>query len=86
MKQTAVQWIEEQLIGVLGLDLTEHQLKMFNEVLITQAKEMEEEQIVDAIIHCEKEHIIQANCYPPQFVVDKAKKYYKQTFKNDLQD
>jgi hypothetical protein len=41
---------------------------------------MFEEQIKDAIIISEKEHIIGGNVYPPQFVVDKAERYYKKTY------
>lgn len=72
MKQTAVEWLVEQL----------QQNKFITESQIYIAKEMEKEQILDAIIISEKEHIIQGNVYPPQFVVDKAKKYYNETFKN----
>jgi hypothetical protein len=49
-------------------------------IILEQAKEMFEEQIKDAIIISEKEHIIGGNVYPPQFVVDKAERYYKKTY------
>jgi hypothetical protein len=45
MKQTAVEWLEEQLFGSLGIELTEHQSKMANEIFFKQAKEMEKQQI-----------------------------------------
>lgn len=46
--------------------------------------QVEKEQIIDAYIHAQKEHIIAHDCYPPQFVVDKAANYYNETFKNDV--
>lgn len=55
-KQTAVEWLEEQLISSLGIELTKHQKKLFNDVFIKQAKEMEKQQIIDAYYignHCE---------------------------------
>jgi len=64
MRQTAVEWLSSQLFGAKRINIGE---------AIEQAKEMEKEQIIDAIIISEKEHIIQGNVYPPQFVVDKAK-------------
>ena len=47
-KQTAVEWLEEQLISSLGIELTKHQKRLFNDVFIKQAKEMEKQQIIDA--------------------------------------
>jgi len=47
-KQTAVEWLEEQLISSLGIELTKHQKRLFNDVFIQQAKEMEKQQIIDA--------------------------------------
>jgi hypothetical protein len=44
MKQTAVEWLAEQLFGSLGIELTEHQSKMANEIFFKQAKEMESQQ------------------------------------------
>jgi hypothetical protein len=73
-KQTAVEWLVEKL-QESGIPLMTDEFEM-----IQQAKQMEKEQIEDAIIISEKEHIIQGNVYPPQFVVDKAKRYYKKTY------
>ena len=39
--QSAVEWLQEELFGSLGINLTDHQLKMANEVFFEQAKEME---------------------------------------------
>jgi len=72
---TAVEWFFEQIM------YADVDIKVWREIF-KQAKEMEKEQIIDAIIISEKEHIIQGNVYPPQFVVDKAKKYYNETFTN----
>jgi len=58
MKQTAVEWLEEQLFASLGIELTEHQSKMSNEIFFKQAKEMEKEQIIDAGNSCAlKQHL-----------------------------
>jgi hypothetical protein len=74
MKQTAVEWLAGQLpLGVKGSILDK----------IEQAKEMEKQQIIDAYIECKKEYIVKMDCYPPQFVVDEAKQYYNQRFKNE---
>ena len=43
-KQTAVEWLEEQLISSLGIELTKHQKRLFNDVFIKQAKEMDMQQ------------------------------------------
>jgi len=69
---TAVEFLEMMQIKNGSLSKTDFKI----------AKEMEKGQIIDAIIISEKEHIIQGNVYPPQFVVDKAKKYYNETFTN----
>lgn len=53
-------------------------------VAVREAKEMEKQQIIDAILFSEKEHIVQSDCYPPQFIVDKAEYYYNETFKKQV--
>ena len=73
MTQSAVEWLEIEL-KKKGFDFPYVTLK------IKQAKEIEKQQIIDAIIISEKEHIIQGNVYPPQFVVDKAEQYYNETY------
>jgi hypothetical protein len=82
-KQTAVEWFIEQLTKnplpqskdeFIDGDLVD---------IINKAKEMEKQQIIDAIVNTQKEYIIQASCYPPQFILDKAFNYYKETFKQD---
>ena len=88
-KQTAVEWlinrIEEKgdarktpytTIIELYLDTPE-----YNE-LINKAKEMEKQQIIDAIIFSKREHYTLGECWPTQTVIDKAESYYKKTFKN----
>ena len=37
-------------------------------------------QIIDSIIDTQKEHIVQAECYPPRFIVLKALNYYDENF------
>jgi hypothetical protein len=49
--QSAVEWLQEELFGSLGINLTDHQLKMANEVFFEQAKEMEEKQRKQDIIN-----------------------------------
>ena len=45
-KQTAVEWLQEQLFNSLGVKLSDHQSKMANDIFFKQAKEMEKEQIM----------------------------------------
>ena len=52
--------------------------------ICSKAKEMEKQQIIEAILFSEKEHIVQSDCYPPQFIVDKAEYYYNETFKKQV--
>jgi hypothetical protein len=72
-QQTAVEWLEEQLFGSLGIELTEHQSKMANEIFFKQAKEMFESQIINAHTSGQLENDLLPN--------EKAQQYYKQTFK-----
>jgi hypothetical protein len=80
MKQTAVEWLVDYIENQNKYGYEFH--PKYAEHIVQQAKEMEKEQIINAIIISEKEHIIQGNVYPPKFVVDKAKKYYNETFTN----
>jgi len=73
-KQTAVEWLVEKL------QWTHPDFDAFNEYIL-KAKEMEKQQIMDAIIDSEKEHIIQAvECYPTGFVIKKAEQYYNKEY------
>ena len=65
---TAVEKLEISLLGIISFDSEELRAKYKER--IAKAKEME------------KEHIIQGDVYPPQFVIDKAEQYYNETFKN----
>lgn len=80
MEQSAVEWLVEQLFKTYN-NTTEK--KIDNKSIIEQAKEMEKQQIIDAYIECKKEYIVRMDCYPPQFVVDEAKQYYDEKFKNE---
>lgn len=80
-QQTAVEWLQEQL-EYFG---NKHELQMSwttLDELFDQAKEMEKEKMIDAIIFSEREHYIMGECWPTQTVVDKAERYYNETFKN----
>jgi hypothetical protein len=73
-QQTAVEYLIEQL---LPKALSEEQYYH-----IEKAKEMEKQQIIDAIIFSKREHYTLGECWPTQTVIDKAESYYKKTFKN----
>jgi hypothetical protein len=74
-QQTAVEWLIETF-KLTNVDLSHHKL------IIEQAKEMEKEKMIDAIIFSEREHYVMGECWPTQTVVDKAERYYNTTFKN----
>jgi hypothetical protein len=74
-QQTAVEFIIES-VKSRGL----HTKEMLEE--FEKAKEMEKEQIIDAIIFSKREHYTLGECWPTQTVIDKAESYYKKTFKN----
>jgi len=70
MKQTAVEWIVEQLIPK-----DQHEGIMD---IIQEAKEMEKQQIIDAFIECWKENM------PDGFECKlSAKQYYNETYKSE---
>ena len=75
-KQSAVEFAVEQLEKFIPEG---NQIAI--DAILEKAKEMEKQQIIDAIVDTQKEYIIQASCYPPQFILDKAINYYKETFK-----
>jgi hypothetical protein len=78
MKQTAVEWLVQEMINN-GLDYPISEMSK----ILEQAKEMEKQQIIDAVVDTQKEYIIQASCYPPQFILDKAFNYYEERFNNN---
>ena len=53
------------------------------EAIREQAKAMHKEEIQSAIIYAEREHNILGNVWPTQTVLDKAEKYYNETFGGD---
>ena len=79
-KQTAVEKLELMLLGMVSFDSEELRLKY--KKAFEKSKEMEKQQIIDAIVDTQKEYIIQASCYPTQFILDKAFNYYKERFNN----
>ena len=68
MKQTAVEWLEEKLIEA-GLQFTKGEA-----LEIEQAKEIEKQQIIDAIAESNKSNNRNVSLNPKQ--------YYNETFKN----
>lgn len=82
-QQTAVEWVYRKLLGIETGENGKVEIKMsFDEFkdLFMNGEEMHKHQIVDAIVHTQKEYIIQADCYPPVFVLDKAFNYYEEKF------
>jgi hypothetical protein len=68
-KQTAVEWLEEQLIGKNGINVLKD---TFN-----QAKEMEKQQIVDAHLNGQAE--FDKGKFRAE-VIKNAEEYYNETF------
>ena len=75
MNQTAVEWFYEEIWKQFGFSCSSN--------ILDKAKEMEKQQIIDAVVDTQKEYIIQASCYPPQFILDKAFNYYEERFNNN---
>jgi hypothetical protein len=73
MKQTAVEFIEEYL-RFKGLIITDKNVPQILIGIINQAKEMEKQQIIDAMDVCQR----------TDFYVNysDAEQYYNETFKN----
>ncbi len=72
MKQTAVEWLQEQLNPDMGT-----MQGVIIQELLEQAKQMEKEQIIDAFKHGE---------LPPFFVNLNAEEYYKETYGDESTD
>jgi hypothetical protein len=78
-QQTAVEWLFIKLYETIEMKGDGKVM----DALLKEAKEMEKEQIIDAIIFSKREHYTLGECWPTQTVIDKAESYYKKTFKND---
>jgi hypothetical protein len=77
MKQTAVEWLVEELSDVLGPMDTNSIRDLLLMDAINRAKEMEKEQIEDA--HIEGQRVF--DDYPhTQWTNDQAEAYYKNTY------
>ena len=77
MKQTAVEWLVEELSDVLGPMDTNSIRDLLLMDAINRAKEMEKEQIEDA--HIEGQRVF--DDYPhTQWTTDVAEAYYKRVF------
>ena len=78
MKQTAVEWLIEQILDYPLEDSTNvaHLKKHVNKVTVfEQAKAMEKEQIIRAYL--------MARCYDNENSVTEAEQYYNETFKSE---
>ena len=73
MKQTAVEWLAEQMIIHMDIRIENTTIGLN---LLEQAKEMEKEQIIKARLSLDQSiHLEDA--------LDRAEQYYNQTFKKD---
>jgi len=79
-QQTAVEFLIEK-ITLKELDKEFFLYPTISKEDIEKAKEMEKEQIIDAIIFSKREHYTLGECWPTQTVIDKAESYYNKTFK-----
>ena len=69
MKQTAVEWLQQEVILQTNLPLNLENVLVFNK-LIEQAKEMEKQQIINANWEASED-------------TDRAEQYYNETFKSE---
>ena len=82
MKQTAVEWLEEQQAHLFNqLEINEIEIseyKYYLDLILNQAKEMEKEQMKDAFVECWKSNV-------PDGIECKldAEQYYNETFKSE---
>lgn len=89
-KQSSVEWFSKESWNLkVKLENKEISIGEYGVTyvdLLQQAKSMHKDEIVNTIVDCEKEHFIQAECYPPQFILTKAEHYYNITFggNNDI--
>jgi len=80
MKQTAVEWLQQEIILQTNLPLNLENVLVFNK-LIEQAKEMEKEQIRDAFNAGD----LDSDTYFIPFLKenDESENYYNKTFKSE---
>lgn len=84
MEKTAVQLLRQRLLNdQQNLPIYIQYINSVVDYIDNQLLEMEKQQIIDTYIECKKEYIVRMDCYPPQFIVDEAKQYYNQRFKNE---
>ena len=70
MKQTAVEWFQDQIIKIVNGTCELSEIQIFE-----QAKAMEQEQIIDAFVECWKENMPEGyECK------QSAEQYYNETF------
>jgi hypothetical protein len=78
-KQTAVEWLLNNLLSTALLRLTKDEHHLYKE-LKEQAKAMEKEQIEDA--HIEGQRVFD-NYQHTQWTTDQAEQYYNETYGGD---
>ena len=74
MNKTAIEWLEQQLFNKRG---------KFTKKDIDQAKEMEKEQIIEAVYYCLKS--VKISDDKTMFTATTAEQYYHETFKQQEQ-
>lgn len=92
MKQTAVEWLVEELNKSIGLtnfvDTCDEEYKQEILGIIHQAKAMEKEQIIDAVVNTvkigtEKENVLLFTSEDEILIRNEAEQYYNETFKSE---
>jgi hypothetical protein len=77
MKQTAVEWLVEEINKLTGLTI------QMDEPIIEQAKEMEKEQIGKAFLNGRIKEIGQGVLFDLQPLTETFNDYYNETFKSE---
>ena len=75
-KQTAVQWLVDQLLNNKGMVVISTSTYYFNEEVVKQALEMEKDQIMNAV-----DIGFEEGCkFPEDIKLNNAEQYYKETY------
>jgi hypothetical protein len=78
MKQTAVEWLEEQMDNLLMNGYAFNSVQAIE--LYKQAKEMEKQQIVEAILITESKYY-EVKFFPNDYAIKKANEYLTKNYK-----
>ena len=78
MKQTAVDWFQEQIIKIINGKCELSEIEIYN-----KAKEMEKEQIKEVFIDVSDVLLKETNTQQKAKIKQAAEQYYKETFKSE---